>query len=68
MPYLMIQQIWFPMMYGEWIGSYTKIEFEIYMAIGEKIYLSFNQKDLDNCERIEGLFLLREYAFAKTYR
>ena len=32
--------------YGEWIGSYTKIEFEKkYMAIGEEIYLSFNQED-----------------------
>ena len=43
--------------YGEWIGSYTKIEFEKkYMAIGEEIYLSFNQEDLDNCKRIGGLF------------
>ena len=43
--------------YGEWIGSYTKIEFEKkYMAIEEEIYLSFNQEDLDNCKRIGGLF------------
>ena len=43
--------------YGEWIGSYTKIEFEKkYMAIGEEIFLSFNQEDLDNCKRIGGLF------------
>ena len=26
------------------------------MAIGEEIYLSFNQEDLDNCKRIGGLF------------
>ena len=43
--------------YGEWIGSYTKIEFEKeYKAIGEQIYLSFDQKDSDNCKRKGGLF------------
>ena len=35
------------------------------MAIGEEIYLSFKQEDLDNCKRIGGLFFCENMLLLK---
>ena len=46
-----------PSQTGEWIGAYTQVELEKeFMAIGKEIYLSFNQKELDTCKKIGGLY------------
>ena len=51
---------------GEWIGPYTQVNVEKeYMAIGDEMYLAFDQKELDHCKTIAGVYYCENILMAK---